>query len=174
MYPNATMIDMKGYNDILHINPKEQTITVQAGATWDDVQQALNPYNLAIQVSQSQNIFTVGGSISANVHGRDIRNDSLIETVESFRLLLADGEIIEVSREENADLFRYVIGGYGLFGLILDVTLSVTNDELYEHDVAMFDYEAYPAFIEDKVVGDEDVKMHLARISTAPDSFLTE
>ncbi len=60
---------------------------------------------------QSQNIFTVGGSLSVNVHGRDIRHEALIDTVESFRLLMADGTVRNVSREENAELFPYVIGG---------------------------------------------------------------
>lgn len=173
LYPNGTMIDMKGYREILDVDVQGKKITVQAGATWDEVQQALNPHGLAIKVSQSQNIFTVGGSISANVHGRDIRHDALIDTVESFRLLLANGDIIPVSRTENAELFPLVIGGYGLFGLILDVTLHVTDDALYEHENTMLDYTEYPAFLKEEMQG-EDVKMHLARISTAPDSFLTE
>lgn len=173
MYPNATMLNMKGYNTILNVNVDAKQITVQSGATWDDVQQALNPHGLAIKVSQSQNIFTVGGSLSANIHGRDIRNDALIETVDSFRLLLANGEIIDVSRETNSELFSLVIGGYGLFGVILDVTLNVTDDELYVHENTMFDYTEYEQFLRGNVQ-EEKVKMHLARISVAPDSFLTE
>lgn len=79
---------------------------------------------------QSQNIFTIGGSLSANAHGRDIRYGSLIDTVRSFTLLKADGEIITVKPSD--DLFTAVIGGYGLFGVILDVELSLTKDELYK------------------------------------------
>ena len=50
---------------------------------------------------QSQNIFTVGGSLSVNVHGRDIRHEALIDTVDSFRLLMADGTVRNVSRERK-------------------------------------------------------------------------
>lgn len=57
---------------------------------------------------QSQNIFTIGGSLSANAHGRDIRYGSLIDTVRSFRLLKADGEIVTVKPDD--DLFSAVIG----------------------------------------------------------------
>jgi decaprenylphospho-beta-D-ribofuranose 2-oxidase len=90
---------------------------------------------------QSQNIFTIGGSLSANAHGRDIRYGSLIDAVKSFRLLKADGSIVTVTPKD--DLFRAVIGGYGLFGVILDVTLELTDDELYVMQTETMNYSAY-------------------------------
>ena len=173
-YPNGTVLDMKGYNKILEFDPEKKRIRVQSGVTWDDIQKKVNPYGLAVQVMQSQNIFTVGGSLSVNVHGRDIRHEALIDTVESFRLLMADGTVKNVSREENADLFPYVIGGYGLFGVILDVTLKLTDDELYEMQTKTLDYKEYTAYFKEKVKKEENVRMHLARISVAPNSFLKE
>ncbi|GAB6432715.1 FAD-binding oxidoreductase [Bacillus luti] len=173
-YPNGTMLDMKGYNEILEFDPEKKRIRVQSGVTWNDIQKKINPYGLAVQVMQSQNIFTVGGSLSVNVHGRDIRHEALIDTVESFRLLMADGTVRNVSREENADLFPYVIGGYGLFGVILDVTLKLTDDELYEMHTKMLDYKEYTSYFKEKVKKDENVRMHLARISVASNSFLRE
>ncbi|RAP31184.1 hypothetical protein C2W64_00356 [Brevibacillus laterosporus] len=89
---------MTPFNKIMSIHPEEKKIRVQAGATWKDVQDAINPYGLSVKTMQSQNIFTVGGSISINAHGRDIRNGSLIKSVDSFRLLTADGQIRQVSR----------------------------------------------------------------------------
>lgn len=173
-YPNGTMLDMKGYNEILEFDPEKKRIRVQSGVTWNDIQKKINPYGLAVQVMQSQNIFTVGGSLSVNVHGRDIRHEALIDTVESFRLLMADGTVRNVNREENADLFPYVIGGYGLFGVILDVTLQLTNDELYETHTKVLDYKEYSSYFKNKVRRDENIRMHLARISVAPNSFLKE
>lgn len=173
-YPNGTVLDMKSYNKILEFNPEQKRIRVQSGATWNDIQRVINPYGLAIQVMQSQNIFTIGGSLSANVHGRDIRHDALIDTVASFRLLMADGNIKNVSRSENAELFSLVIGGYGLFGVILDVTLKLTEDELYQIQTKTLDYREYTSYFKKHVEGDEGVRMHLARISVAPDSFLRE
>jgi len=171
-YPGAVMIDTKPFHKVIDFQPEKKRITVQSGATWDDIQQYINPYGLAVKVMQSQNIFTVGGSLSVNVHGRDIRNESLIDTVESFRLLKPDGTIVRVSRKENADLFPYVIGGYGLFGIILDVTLSLTEDELYEKRTSELDYSEYSSYFREQVKENPEVKMHLARISVAPSSFL--
>lgn len=173
-YPDAVMIDMKSYNKIIEFDPAEKTITVQSGATWDDIQRHINPYGLAVKVMQSQNIFTIGGSLSVNVHGRDIRNDSLIDTIESFRLLTPRGEVLNVSSQEHADLFPHIVGGYGLFGVILDVTLHLTDDELYKKKTSMMEYGEYSSYFEKKVKDNPNVRMHLARISVAPETFLRE
>lgn len=173
-YKDSIVLDMTPFNKVLAFDEKAKTITVQSGATWADVQKYINPYGLAVKTMQSQNIFTIGGSISVNAHGRDIRNGSLISTVESFRLLGADGSIRNVSRSENAELFPQALGGYGLFGVILDVTLSLTDDEVYEMTSDSMTTETYTDYFLNQVKKNPDVHMHLARISVAPDSFLSD
>lgn len=174
LYPNGILLDMKPFNHILDFDKASKTITVQSGATWNDIQRHINPHGLALKVSQSQNIFTVGGSLSVQAHGLDIRNGGMIESVESLRLLNAKGEIIELSASENRELFHAVIGGYGLFGVILDVTLKLMDDELYEVSVDTFDYTDYTEYFQKRVLGNEATKMHLARISISPENFMEE
>jgi decaprenylphospho-beta-D-ribofuranose 2-oxidase len=173
-YQDALLLDMRDFNEILSFNEKEKTITVQSGATWEDVQNYINPYNLSVKVMQSSNIFTIGGSLSANAHGRDIHYGPIIETVNSFRLLLADGSIIEVSREKNKELFQLVIGGYGLFGVILDVELQLTDNILYEEKTEFMDYKQYATYFKDNIMDQPSMGLHIARLSVAPNSFLTE
>nr|WP_238532149.1 FAD-binding oxidoreductase [Planococcus antarcticus] len=151
VYPNGIMIDMKPYNKILAVNEEEKTVTVQSGARWADIQEVINPYGLSLKVSQSQNIFTVGGSLSVNAHGLDIRNGGLTDTVSSMRLMNADGEILQLSPAENRELFYAVLGGYGLFGIILDVTLQLFDDELYETKTASMSYSDYPSYFKQQV-----------------------
>ncbi|MCZ4135960.1 FAD-binding oxidoreductase, partial [Escherichia coli] len=117
---------------------------------------------------QSQNIFTIGGSISVNAHGRDLRNGSLIQSVQSFRLLTADGRVRDVSRTDHAELFPLALGGYGLFGLILDVTLSLTDDEVLRLATDRLQAEEYPDYFRRQVLEDERVRLHLARLSVQP------
>ncbi|WP_440119008.1 FAD-binding oxidoreductase [Paenibacillus sp. QZ-Y1] len=167
-YKDGIVIDMTSYNRVLEVNADVKKVRVQAGATWADVQRAINPYGLSVKNMQSQNIFTVGGSISVNAHGRELRNGSLIQSVESFRLLTADGQIQEVSRTDNAELFFLVLGGYGLFGLILDVTLTLTDDEVYLLTTERTQVGEYPSYFQKNVLGDPTMRMHLARISVQP------
>jgi FAD/FMN-containing dehydrogenase len=80
---------------------------------------------------QSDSPFTVGGSLSVNCHGWQNDRPPIASTVESFRLLLSDGRIVRCSRSENRELFAAALGGYGLFGIILDADLRVVPDARY-------------------------------------------
>lgn len=173
-YKDGIVLDMNSYDDILVFDPKKRTIRVQTGTTWKKIQDYINPYGLSVRTMQSQNIFSIGGSISINAHGRDIRNGSMINSIESFRLLMADGHIKQVSRKENAELFPLALGGYGLFGVILDVDLLLTEDELYKVSVDESDVDHYTDYFIRKVKGNPDIHMHLARLSTAPETFLSD
>ncbi|RXZ79808.1 FAD-binding oxidoreductase [Paenibacillaceae bacterium] len=173
-YKDGIVVDMTSYNKILKLDTAGKTIRVQAGATWEAIQHVINPHGLAVKTMQSQNIFTVGGSISVNAHGRDIRSGSMIASVESFRLLTAEGKIIHVSRSENSELFPLVLGGFGLFGIILDVTLYLTDDEVYTIVTEAMSVQDYTDYFVRQVLPDPAIRMHMARVSTAPGSFLEE
>jgi len=174
--PGGVVLNMRGFNRVRAVDPVALTITVESGATWDEVQRAIAPRGLALKVMQSSNIFTVGGTLSANAHGRDLDVTQAVEVVESFRLLLANGNVVQVSRDENPELFSLVIGGYGLYGVILDVTLRVTRDELYEQRAVSMDYREFPGYFARNIKPDSDVVLMLARpsIDPNPDSFLRE
>jgi decaprenylphospho-beta-D-ribofuranose 2-oxidase len=172
----GVVLNMRQFNRIRAIDPQAMTITVESGATWDEVQRALAPRGLAVKVMQSSNIFTVGGTLSANAHGRDLDVMQVVEVVQRFGLLLADGRVVEVSRTENPELFSLVIGGYGLYGVILDVTLRVTRDELYEQRSVSLDYTEFPGYFARHIKSDPEVVLMLARPSIDPDRnrFLKE
>lgn len=173
-YPDALVLDMRAFDEILFIDTEGRRLGVQSGATWAAVQEALQPHGLAVRTMQSSNVFTVGGTLSANAHGRDLRRTQVIETVESFRLLRADGSIVTVSRAEHPELFGLVIGGYGLFGVILDVVLRVAPDEVLERRHRSLALEDLPTYIQDRVVTDTTASLMIARPSIAPSSLFEE
>ena len=174
--PGGVVLDMRAFNHVRNIDTTALTITVESGTTWDEVQRAIAPHRLAIKVMQSSNIFTVGGTLSANAHGRDIDVTQVVEIVDSFHLLLASGEVVTVSRTLNPELFSLVIGGYGMYGVILDVTLRVTRDELYEQSAVSIDYKEFPRYFFETVKRDSAVVFMLARPSIDPNpaAFLRE
>ena len=173
-YHDALHLDMTQFNQILELNEAEKTIRVQSGVTWKQIQDAINPHGLAVAVMQSSNIFTVGGSISANVHGRDPSFGPIIETIRSFRLINADGQIINASRSENAELFSLVIGGFGLFGVILDVELELAENSVYQKQTVALDYREYPAYFQEQIKEKTDVGIHFGRLSIHSDSLLRD
>jgi len=164
---NGIVLDMTGFNHVVKLDPQRKVITVESGVTWKQIQDYLNPLGLAVAVQQSSNIFTVGGSLGVNAHGRDPRFGPVITTVLAFRLMKADGSVMNVSRTENAELFSLVIGGYGLFGVILDVDLQVVDDAVYQKQCERVNYHEYPAYFAAHVKGKANVGLHYARPSIA-------
>ncbi|MGJ9386002.1 FAD-binding oxidoreductase [Salipaludibacillus sp. CF4.18] len=172
-YEDGVILYMRTFNDVINIDEQAKTIRVEAGATWEDVQEEVLPYGLALKVAQSQSIFTIGGSISVNAHGRDIRFGPMAGTVKELTLLTPTGEIKTVTRDDSENWMKYVLGGYGLFGVILDATLELTENDVYTihtEELKTEDYESYFS----NLLDNENTAMHYARVSVAPSSFLDE
>src|SRR5204862_3292706 len=82
---------------------------------------------------------TMGGCLSANVHGRGLTLPPFVGDVESFKLLDSGGDLRNCSRTENPELFRLAIGGYGLFGFVYSVTLRLVPRQKLERVVEVRD-----------------------------------
>ncbi len=174
LYPDAIALDMLGFNKIVSLDDANKILTVQSGATWSDIQEFLNPRGLAVSSMQGPNVFTLGGSMSVNAHGWDMRHGPVASSIEWFRILLADGSIRRCSREENAELFHLTLGGYGLFGVILDVGLRVTQNYGYVANVAEMDFSQLPGYFENQTRSSENVELGEADLSVAPESLLRD
>jgi decaprenylphospho-beta-D-ribofuranose 2-oxidase len=174
LYPDSIAIDMLHFNGIISLDETNKILTVQSGATWSDIQQFLNPHGLAVLAMQGPNVFTVGGSMSVNAHGWDMRHGPVAASVEWFRILLADGSIRRCSREENSELFRLALGGYGLFGVILDVGLRVTDNAGYVATVSRVGYSELPGYFDGQMRSNQAVELGEADLSISPGSLLRE
>ena len=172
-YKNAVILDMKAYNKIIALNKKEKTIWVQSGATWKQIQDYLHPHKLAVCAMQSSNIFTIGGSISVNAHGMDHRFGAVANSICSFTIMMADGTIRFVTKKNDPTLFKLVVGGYGLFGIILDVQLTVTENRLYERDIRIIPHAQFLNCYQ-TIRRDYRYELCYGHLSTAPQNFLKD
>lgn len=169
---NALVLDMTRMKR-MSLDAQTRILTVQSGATWRDVQKYLHP-RFAVTAMQSTDIFTVGGSIAVNAHGMDHQAGSVGQTVHAMRVMLADGSIQHVSRKENPRLFDLVVGGYGLFGVILDADLDVTDNVVYRSERRVIRYREFPAVFDEEIKPAEHYGLMYGHLSTAPHSFLDE
>jgi FAD/FMN-containing dehydrogenase len=166
------VLDMRRFNAIA-LDESAKSIRVQAGATWHDIQNAIHP-RFAVRAMQSTDIFTVGGSISVNAHGMDHQAGSVAGSIRSMRVMLADGAIVECSRTQNRELFDLAVGGYGLFGVILDAELDVADNLVYRTGREVIDYKDFPDLFARAIEPDKAVGLMYGHLSTAPHSFLRE
>ncbi len=149
--PGSLHLDLRGLNQVLEFSPQRRLIRVQAGIRWCDIQRFIDPHGLAVKIMQSYANFTVGGSLSVNVHGRYVGLGPLILSVRSIALVLASGERVEASREHNAELFFGAIGGYGALGVIVEAELELAENTRVERIVATLSVDDYPAYFLERV-----------------------
>ena len=127
-------LDMTSLNKVLDLDTERGLVTVQAGIQWPELIQELfqrqpeDPQPWTIREKQTGvDAVTIGGAVSSNIHGRSLAHAPFVSDVESFKLIDVNGVSQHCSRSENSELFSLVIGGYGLFGLISQVTLRLVR-----------------------------------------------
>ena len=102
-------LNMSAMNDVLKFDRKNGIVTVEAGIQWPE----LIEYLISSQkyskkqwgITQKQtgaDRLSIGGALSSNIHGRGLLLQPMVQDVESFRIINAEGKKINVSREENA------------------------------------------------------------------------
>ena len=165
-------IDTTAFNS-MKLNEETNTLWVQAGARWKDIIAYLHSLNRAVSVMQTNHDFSVGGTLSVNAHGWQYGMGPVGSTVQAFNLMLADGTIRRCSPTENTDLFSLALGGYGLFGVILDVWLDVVPNDVYQstHTVAALD-EFVDAW--NGLAQKDNVQMLYGRLSVDPGDLFGE
>ncbi len=129
---DSICIDARSLDRVISFDQERGLIEAEAGIQWPklirtylDAQAGKAKQWGIAQKQTGADTFTLAGSLSSNVHGRGLAMKPLISNIESFTLVNADGKSIRCSRDENGELFRLAIGGYGLFGLISSVTLRL-------------------------------------------------
>lgn len=151
---DTVLLDTVPMNRVLDFDAEAGLISVEAGIYWPELIAACRqadredaPQWAIAQKQTGGDRMSIGGALAANVHGRGLRMRPIIDDVESLVLVDASGNIQKCSRAENAELFRLVIGGYGLFGVVYNVTLRLAPRQKLQRAVSVIDIEELmPAF----------------------------
>ena len=128
----AVLLDTQSYRAVRHFDSERGLVEVESGIQWPELITWLVEHQVGAErqwgIHQKQtgaDRLSIGGAVAANVHGRGLTLRPFIADVEALTVIGADGERRRCSRTENAELFRLVCGGYGLFGFVDTVTLRL-------------------------------------------------
>ncbi|RFU11620.1 FAD-binding oxidoreductase [Rhodobacteraceae bacterium W635] len=113
-------IDMRHFDRMLSFNPATGQLVAEAGVMLADVIDCFLPRGWFPMVTPGTKLITLGGAIAADVHGKNHHLDgSFRACVDWIDVMGPRGEVTRCSRDENADLFEWTLGGMGLTGVIL-------------------------------------------------------
>lgn len=120
------VVDATGLDCLLEFDESTGRLRCGAGVSLATILSVFLPRGWLPPVTPGTRHVTIGGAIASDVHGKNHHVDGCFSShVESFRLLLASGAIVNCSRTENAPLFHATCGGMGLTGLLLEATLHL-------------------------------------------------
>ncbi len=118
---DGMVIQLRGFDEIGDV--VDGTITVGANARWDAILEKTCASGHLPYVLVSTEYATVGGTISADSLSRFSPSCGKEGNhVERLRFMKVDGTVLECSREENSEVFRGAVNGFGLLGAVLSVT----------------------------------------------------
>ncbi|GAB4378979.1 MAG: FAD-binding oxidoreductase [Calditrichia bacterium] len=114
---DGLVIDLSQIN-YTRVDSKNKTIRVGGGTTWGDVDHAGHPYGLAVPsgIISTTGVggLTLGGGLGYLTRKFGFTIDNLLEA----DMVLADGTIVTVNKDEYPDLFWAIRGGGGNFGVV--------------------------------------------------------
>ncbi len=151
-------VNLSKYHQVVGFNPERGLVTVESGIQWPDLidwlarhqEGAERPWGIR-QKQTGADRLSIGGALSANVHGRGLKLKPIVGDVEAFEIIDGKGDLLRCSRDANPGLFKLAIGGYGLFGIITEVTLRLSPRTKLERKVEVVTLEKVPALLEQRI-----------------------
>jgi len=120
------VLDMRRMNRVLDWDPSSGVIRIEPGVTIGQLWRHVLEDGWWPAVVPGTMFPTLGGCASTNVHGKNNwRVGSLGDQILSAELLLPSDEIVTCSPQENAEVFHAAIGGLGMLGVFLSLTIRL-------------------------------------------------
>ncbi|RYD48667.1 MAG: FAD-binding oxidoreductase, partial [Verrucomicrobiaceae bacterium] len=156
----TVLLDCSGLKSLGGIDRERGIVEVGAGLMWPELIHGLHAtqegHSMVWTIRQKQtgaDDLTLGGALASNIHGRGLRMKPFINDIEAFTLVNAAGEVLRCSRQENEELFRLAIGGYGCFGVVTSVALRLTHRIKVERIVEVTTLDRAPAEMGTRIAG---------------------
>jgi len=120
------VLDMSGMNQIVEWDSTTGLVRCESGVTLEQLWQRVEPDGWWPPVVSGTMKTTLGGCLSANIHGKNnFQVGPIGEHVVEFTAMLPTGALITCTPKKNADLFYAMIGGFGMLGIFASITMKI-------------------------------------------------
>ncbi len=118
------VVDLSPFRKIIEINPEQKTARVEAGARWSDIDILAKKQGLSLMTYPSSKFSTVAGWISTGGYSiNSFHYGHLSKQIQSMTVVTALGESKTLTPADKE--FAYYISTEGVFGIIVEITLTL-------------------------------------------------
>ncbi len=135
---HGTLLSLARLARVLTIDHEQHTVTVDGGARYGQICRQLDDAGYGLRNLASLPHISVAGACATATHGSGIHNATLAAAVRAIEFVVADGEVVELSRAQHPDILAGAVVGLGGLGVVTKLTLDVVprftmRQDVYEH-----------------------------------------
>jgi decaprenylphospho-beta-D-ribofuranose 2-oxidase len=125
---NSLSVVLKKFNRIIDFDLTKKEVTVEAGMSLADLLNFTLKYNLWIPQLPGYPEITLGGAVATNAHGKSCAvNGTIRNSIKSILIFHKNNGWLNLSDNENKEIFDLTIGGLGLTGSIINITFNLAE-----------------------------------------------
>ncbi len=150
----GVLADMRSQKNIISFDPEIGFLTAEPGVMLHEIIDHCAPHGWFLPVTPGTRFVTLGGAVANDVHGKNHHKRGTFGChVEALTLQRSDG-IFTLTPDEPTGLFNATIGGMGLTGIIMRVTLRMMKVGSLDVDEVLTPFASLDEYFEQAEAAD--------------------
>lgn len=121
---DGLMLDLSRMQRVLDADRESGLVTVEGGIKLHRLCEQLAAHGLALENQGDIDAQSITGATATGTHGTGVRFGNLSSRIEGMRLILASGEVVELSAGDDPDALRAARVSLGALGVVSAVTIG--------------------------------------------------
>jgi xylitol oxidase len=121
----SEFLSLRALDQVVGLDPDARTVTIESGMTYGQLCPYLESRGWALHNLASLPHISVAGACSTATHGSGEKNGNLSTAVSALQIVTAAGDVVELSRSRDGEVFRGAVVALGALGVITKVTLDI-------------------------------------------------
>ncbi|AMO76290.1 D-arabinono-1,4-lactone oxidase [Pseudomonas citronellolis] len=130
---SGLLLSLQDYQGITHLDQQRKRVSVKAGTKLNTITRFLKEAGYSLTNQGDIDSQAIAGALATGTHGTGTTLGNLSSQVVGMRIIRPDGSVMEVSDTDNLDLLHATQVNIGMFGVISEMTLQV-SDAYWLHD----------------------------------------
>ena len=127
------LVSLERIEQTVEIDPDARTVTVSGGMRYGDLAPVLEEAGWALHNMASLPHISIAGAVATATHGSGDKNGNLATAVAGVELVTSEGDVLQVTRED--DRFAGMVVGVGALGVVTRLTLDLQPSYLVRQEV---------------------------------------